>query len=672
MRTDNGRGVVRKKIGAYGTWPSPITPETVGGQSLRLGLVQSLGPWLYWTEGRPAEGGRVTIMRARSSGRPDELLPPGYSARSRIHEYGGGEFLVAAGADGDRVFFVNDKDQQIHEFTVSTKPSATAKVVPITSDPTIRFADFALDVHRNRLIAVAERHPSAVDGPPSNLLVAISLADRDRGALTELAQGQDFYAFPRPSPDGRCLAFIAWSLPDMPWDQAILSVAEFQDDGRLAKSRRIAGGVAAIGSTASGAGAAAKASSVSEPVWSPAGVLLFVSDRSGFDNIYAWEPGKRVRALVSRDADFGRPLWSLGTKSYALAANGQIGMAFLERGEARMGVLDPASGAFQVLDLPLRQIDQVVAHGDAFAGLASRDNAPPALVDIPLKGAPRVIRATSPFSLIKGTVARGRVIEIAVAGDPVYAVYYAPTNANWSAPKDTKPPALVLAHGGPTGAADRGLKLKIQFWTSRGFAVLDVDYSGSTGYGRAYRRRLEGQWGVRDVADVIAAADHLEARGLADAGKIVISGGSAGGYTVLMALCGSRRFAAGICYYGICDLRLLAAHTHKFESGYLNRLLGLDDASPETTEQILDERSPLELADSIATPLILFHGREDKVVPPAQSRLIVERLIANNVAAEFWEFDAEGHGFRRSGTIATAIDRELAFVTKVLRLRPLD
>lgn len=647
LRPAGGRTNGRKKIEAYGVWPSPIAADAVGGQTLRLQLVQSVGPWVYWSEGRPTDGGRVALMRARSSGRPEDLLPPPYSARSRIHEYGGGEFLVA----GERIFFVNDKDQQVYETRAGSLPRR------ITSQPGMRFADFVVDARRQRLIAVAERQR---EGPPhpENLLVTIALDTGAAGQVRDLVRGQDFYAAPRLSPDGQQLAYLTWSLPGMPWDEAVLALVDLTPDGGAGRSRRIAGG---------------KGAAASEPVWMPNGALLFLSDRTGFDNLYILEPGKRARALHPRPADFGRPLWNLGNKSYAVHATSQggvqIGAAFLERGEARFGLIDPTSGVMTPLALPLRSIEQVVAHGDGFMALATRDSAPPALVDISLRSAPRVIRSASPVALAKGMISRGRVLEIAATdGQPIYGLYYAPANGLWQAPRDARPPAILLAHGGPTAAADRGLKLKIQYWTSRGFAVLDVDYAGSTGYGRAYRQRLEGRWGLQDAADMSAAADHLAAQGLADGARLVISGSSAGGYTVLMALAASNRFAAGACAYGISDLSLLLEHTHKFESGYLHRLMG---TTPDHWRETFEARSPISVADRITAPLILFQGREDKVVPPEQSRLIAERLMRAGVTTEYWEFDGEGHGFRRAGTIATVLDRELAFFTRVMKLRPL-
>ena len=643
LRMTGGRAGGRKKVDAYGTWPSPITADAVGGQTLRLQLVQAAGPWVYWSEGRPSEGDRVVLMRARSSGRPEELLPAPFSARSRIHEYGGGEFLVA----GDRIFFVNDADQQVYEMRAGGAPHK------VTARSGMRFADFAFDQRRQRLIAVAEEdRPDAQY--PENLLVGISLERLTFGQVRHLVRGQDFYASPRLSLDGTQLAYITWSLPDMPWDEAVLAVADIGADGSAGRARRIAGG---------------KGTAASEPVWMANGHLLFLSDRSGFDNLCLYESGKRVRTLYARPADFGRPLWNLGNKSFAVHANGQIGAAFLDRGEARFGLIDPVSGEMTPLVLPLRSIEQVVAHGDGFMALATRDPAPPALVDISLKSAPRVIRSASPVSLAKGMVSRGRMLEIVGSnGEPIHALYYAPTNGLWQAPREARPPAILFVHGGPTAAADRGLKLKIQYWTSRGFAVLDVDYSGSTGYGRAYRRRLEGQWGVRDVADMIAAADHLEREGLADGSKLIISGGSAGGYTVLMTLAQSQRFAAGSCSYGISDLSLLLAHTHKFESGYLHRLMG---TTPDDWRGVFEARSPLTLADRISSPLILFQGRDDKVVPPEQSRLISERMMRTGVTTEYWEFDGEGHGFRRAGTAATVLERELHFFTRVLKIRSL-
>ena len=632
-----------RKLGAYGAWESPLTADAVAGQSLRLGQVRGAGSWIYWTEQRPAEGGRAAIMRARAKGRPEELLPPPFSARSRVHEYGGGELLVVSGA----IYFVNDADQQIYELEPGQAPQ---KLTDMTG---CRFADMTLDGTRGRLIAVMERFAAGASRP-DNLLVEVLLDRHARGGVRTLLAGADFYAAPCVSPDGKRLAVLSWMLPGMPWESAALSVAELDLGGAPGRCAVVAGG---------GPYAA------SEPAWLDDEHLLFVADdASGFANLFVRESGGGVRNIAPMAAEFGRPLWQLGGRSLALAPKGRVVASFIAKGRFRLASIDWRSGIIEEIDTPLASMDQLAVHPSGLAAVATRDGSPPALVNLQ-PGAPlRVLRATSPLSLAKGTASRGRPVEFPTnGGSTAFAVYYPPANALWQGPKETVPPAIVLAHGGPTSMAERGLRLKIQFWTSRGFAVLDVDYAGSTGYGRAYRQRLDGNWGLADVGDLVAGADFLAGERLADPRKIAVSGGSAGGYSVLMALATTQRFAAASCYYGISDLALLLEHTHKFESGYLHGLLG---TTPENWKKRFAERSPINLAGSIESPLIVFQGKDDKVVPPEQSRLIVEELTRRGRVVEYWEFEGEGHGFRRAKTIATSLERELAFFRRVLGIEP--
>jgi dipeptidyl aminopeptidase/acylaminoacyl peptidase len=630
-----------RRLGAYGAWHSPLSAEAVAGQSLRLMLVRAAGSWIYWTEQRPAEGGRTTIMRARPKGRPEELLPAPFSARSRVHEYGGGELLVVSGA----IYFVNDADQQIYEIEPGEAPQRLTDMIGC------RFADMVLDGTRGRLVAVMERR--AADGSrPENLLVEVLLDRHARGSVRELVTGADFYAAPCVSPDGERLAFLSWRLPAMPWESAALSIADLDIDGLPKAVVAVAGG---------GPDAA------SEPTWLDAGRLLFIADAaSGFANLHVREADGNLRNIAPMAAEFGRPLWQLGGRSYAPRPDGRILASYFAKGRNRLGSIDWRTGAVEEIETSLASLDQLVVHPAGIAAIATRDKAPPALVSLQPGTPPKVLRATSPLSLAKGTASRGRPVEFPSSDEAtVFGVYYPPANGLWQAPKDTSPPAIVLAHGGPTAMAERGLRLKIQFWTSRGFAILDVDYAGSTGYGRRYRRRLDGKWGVRDVADLVAGANFLARERLADAERIAISGGSAGGYSVLMALATTTRFAAGSCYYGISNLELLLEHTHKFESGYLHNLLG---TMPEHWRQRFAERSPIHLADRISSPLILFQGKDDKVVAPEQSRIIVEALTRRRRTVEYWEFEGEGHGFRRASTIATCLERELAFFQRVFEI----
>ena len=634
---------MRKQPTPFGRWPSPITPRLAAAGSRRFGALQAEAGALYWSESRPEENGRQTILRADADGHVRELLPAPFSARSRVHEYGGGEFLVA----GETIYFSNDADQQIYAVTGSAAPRR------LTNEPRLRFADLSLDASRQRLIGIGEDHGKAAIA--KNLVVAIALAGT-AGAVSELASGCDFYASPRLSPDGRQLAFLAWNLPDMPWDSATLYVAKVPAHGRLARPRPIAGGN----------GAAAF-----QPEWWADGERLsFVLDDSGWGQLYAWD-GHKIRHLYgARGAELSRPQWLFGTRSYAVAPNGSLGAVSLRQGQPHFELLAPAGGRGRRYPrLEAARIDDPVAFAGGFAALIARPTAMPEVMRIGRGGLTGLASRTAPglpADRLKGYLSVGTVMRFRSAGKrQVYGLYYAPTNAAHRGPRGALPPALIFVHGGPTSMTDAGLKLRTQFYSSRGFAVFDINYSGSTGFGRAYRQRLDGQWGIADVADCAAAARHLAQRHLADPSRIAIAGGSAGGYTTLMALATTTAFAAGSCHYGISDLKLLLEHTHKFESGYLHRLLGTE---PGHWRAVFLARSPLKLIDGIRAPVILFQGLDDRVVPPEQSRGMVARLRQRGVDVAYHEFAGEAHGFRRAATIIAVLQAELKFLQRVLRL----
>lgn len=627
----------------FGTWPSPITAEQAAHGSRRIGTLQAGQNAVWWTEGRPQDQGRQVLVRASPDGRVEDALPKLFSARSRVHEYGGGEFLVSDSS----VFFVNDKDQQIYELEHSSIPRQ------VTKQPNTRFADIAHDTSRTRLIAVAEVHASKGHALPRNALTAIQLTGK-RGQVAEIAGTHDFYASPRLSADGKWLAFIAWDLPDMPWDSAALYLAEVRADGQLGRPQHIAG-------SADGA--------VYQPEWGPDGHLYFTWDKTGWGRLYRWNGKSISRVHGTAGSDLWRPHWVFGTRCYALHPDGRFaavssrhGMPLLEVGKLA-GNGTPVS---RTVRSTAARIDDPVVFGDGFAALVSSPMATPTVMKIG-RGGLQVL-AEQPHELIApGDLSQGEVVTFKNAKrQAVYAIHYPPVNARHRGPKGAAPPALVLAHGGPTSMTDAGLKPRIQFYTSRGFAVLDVNYAGSTGYGRAYRQRLDGQWGIADVADCTAGARHLAKAGLADAKKIAIAGGSAGGYTTLMALATTQVFAAGSSHYGISDLKLLLEHTHKFESGYLHRLLG---TTPSKWKDVFAKRSPLNLIAGITAPVILFQGLDDKVVPPEQSRIIVDKLRQRGIDVEYHEFAGEGHGFRKAVTIIAVLEAELAFLQRVLRLK---
>jgi dipeptidyl aminopeptidase/acylaminoacyl peptidase len=625
----------------YGTWPSPITPALAARASRRFGSVQSADGFVYWSEGRPEQQGRQTILRASAEASPAEVLPEPYSARSRVHEYGGGEFLAAGG----NLYFVNDKDQDIY----ALQPGTAAEPQRITHAGRTRFADMVLDASRHRLIAVAEMHDGK--GLPRNLLVAVA-RDGKRGAISELATGRDFYASPHLSPDGSQLAFLAWDLPDMPWDSAALYLAKLGSDGGLGRPRKIAGG---------------DRTCVFQPEWAPDGTLTFVWDDTGWGSLYALRGDEVVRVHARPKADLSRPQWVFGARSYTHLADGRVAAVFLERGTPVLDIRPPTGGKASPARPPkgATSIDSPVTLANEFAALIGTTSAPPTIARV-TDGALHPLGEAASGDMAAEMISTGEAVEFRRPDrKPIFAIYYAPKNPGYRGAKGSHPPAIIRAHGGPTSMVDATFKMGVQYYTSRGFAVLDVNYSGSTGYGRDYRERLDGQWGIADVADCAAAARYLATEGLADAGRIAIAGGSAGGYTVLMALATTDAFAAGSSHYGISDLALLMEHTHKFESGYLHRLLG---TTPAKWREVCAARSPVNLIDGMKSPLVLFQGLEDKVVPPEQSRLIARELKKRGIDVELHEFAGEGHGFRKAETIIAVLDAELAFLQRALRL----
>jgi dienelactone hydrolase len=636
-----------KTSAPFGLWPSPIRPRDLTRGARRFGLVQGEGPYVYWTEGRPEEQGRQVIVRQRPGldKKPTDVLPAPFSARSKVHEYGGGEFLVA----GEAIYFVNADDQDIWRLAVGGMPER------ITHAPADRFADMALDATRDRLIAVVERHAdSDAHAPPQNLLAAIALGDANLGEITDLATGHDFYAFPRPSPDGTRLAFLAWDLPDMPWDQSALYVAAIRADGSAGRPQRVAGG---------------KGVAAMQPQWLDARRLLFLSDETGFGNLMVWD-GTATRALTRLKTELGQPMWSLGSRTFVVDGPDRVVAGGAIDGKPALIVvsgLDQRKATVEARPVAAAAIGSLTAFDNGIAAGIAQAKAASALAAFPgRRKAPQILRSASELALDPAGISVGRAVSFR-GGDrkTTFAQYYPPASATHRGPRGGLPPAMVLAHGGPTAQAGRGLALRIQSFTSRGFAVLDVDYAGSTGYGRAYRERLDGRWGIADVADCAAGARFLAAEGLADAARIAIAGGSAGGYTVLTALATTTVFAAGSSHYGISDLSLLMQSTHKFEAGYLHRLLG---TTPRNWRSVCEARSPITLVAGMTAPLVLFQGLEDKVVPPEQSRLIHQRLEAQGVLTALYEFEGEGHGFRQAATIKTVAEAEIAFLRKALRL----
>jgi len=624
----------------YGTWRSAIAAKAVAGKSLRFGALQAQGAYLYWSESRPDEGGRGVIMRMGPEGVAEDVLPHPFSARSKVHEYGGGEYLVA----GDDIFFVDADSQDIYLIETGNAPRR------LTNESGTRFADMTHDALRSRLIAVAEHH-GAGEQTIENTLSAIATDGNGGESSRCVARGHDFYASPRISPDGQSLAWIAWDLPHMPWENAALHVARIAPDGSLTNEQRIAGG---------------DGSAVFQPAWSPDGKLYFVWDKSGHGMLYAWD-GSGITKTLDHKGELMRPHWVFGMQSYAVLDEARIAAAFIVDGEIKLALIDVNSAEVSFVNSGLRGIDAIAPFADGIAVIGASDSTAPAVVALKPNGKFETLRTAGDTGLAPEDISTAEMLRFESGNGEVYALYYPPANACVSAPSDEAPPLIIFVHGGPTGMADRGLKLKIQYWTSRGFAVCDLDYSGSAGYGRAYRERLNGQWGIRDVADVAALARHLTSSGKADPKRLLISGGSAGGYTVLMALAKLDIFSAGACAYGVSDLNQLQAITHKFESGYL---YGLTGTNAESCEAVFTERSPLTHAHEITCPVIFFQGLEDKVVPPEQSRSMARSLRTRGVPVAYREFGNEGHGFRRAETIIEVLESEYAFYARILGLEP--
>ena len=628
----------------YGAWRSPVTSDLIVAETIGLGGVIVDGDDIYWTESRPGEGGRnVLVRRARDGGRED-VTPPPFNVRSRVHEYGGGSVTVHQGT----VYFSNFADQRLYRLAVGGAPE------PLTPEPiggtSWRYADGVVDAARHRWIGVREAHEAG--GRVDNALVAVDLTAASPGRV--LVEGSDFYAAPRLSPDGRRLAWLSWNHPNMPWLGTELWVAEFAEDGSLGIRRMIAGG---------------DNESVVQPSWSPDGVLHLISDRNGWWNLYRYDvtDGGTVRPICSYPAEFAPAPWVFGQSSYAFLSPGQMVCSYGEGGRTVLARLDIDTGKLVPLALPFSEFGSIkVSAGRIVCGAGSQTGPGAIVVIDPDTCAVETLRQSSTAAAdpqLRRYFIAGQHLEFPTGNGLIaFANYYAPHNPDCTAPAGEKPPLVVKCHGGPTASASSGLSLGIQYWTSRGIAVIDVDYGGSTGYGRAYRERLKGQWGVVDVDDCVNAARYVAAEGLADAERAVITGGSAGGYTVLAALAGRDFFKGGASHYGVSDVAALARDTHKFESRYLDWLIG---PYPQEAE-LYRERSPLTHADKLDCPVIFFQGSEDRVVPPNQTEMMVEALRRRGIPCGYLLFAGEQHGFRRAENIKRALDAELYFYAELV------
>ena len=632
-------------LAAYGAWRSPITAHMVAAGQVGVSEPHPEPGALYWLELRPSEGGRSVLVRATEDGRILDVTPPGTNVRTRVHEYGGGAFRV----QGETVFFSNFEDQRLYRLDGAGEPR------PITPEPpepaAHRYADGRLTPDGRWFVCVRERHER---GEPANELVATP-ADGS-GDPRIIASGHDFFSNPRPSPDGRRLAWLSWDHPRMPWDGCELWVAELSADGALGQPRLVAGG---------------PGESIFQPDWSPEGVLHFVSDRTGWWNLYRHVDG-RVEALAPREEEFGAPAWLFDMSTYAFLPGDRIACLHGFAHETRLGVLDPATGRIDELDLPYTAYrSSLESDGTRLAFVGSSGTEPASVVMVDTRdGSRKVLRRVLDLDVDLGHVSEPRDIEFPTEGGlTAHALFYPPANRDATEPPVERPPLIVLSHGGPTAQSTPEFVLSNQFWTSRGFAVVDVNYGGSTGYGRAYRQRLNQNWGVVDVADCVNAARWLADQGEVDGGRMAIRGGSAGGYCTLCALTFFPGvFGAGASYFGIGDLETFVKDTHKYESRYLDTLVG---PYPEAKD-VYRARSPANFVDRIACPVILFQGLEDLVVPPNQAEDMIRALEAKGLPYAYIPFEGEQHGFRRAETIRRSLEAELYFYGKVLGFEPAD
>lgn len=638
------------QIAPYGSWKSPIAADLIVQGSVGLGLVKLDGADVYWIELRPSEGGRCCIVKGAADGNVSDMTPAPFNARTRVHEYGGGDFLVHEGT----LYFSNFSDQRLYRQTAENLQPLTPD-----TDSELRFADMIADVSRQRLIAVREDHTEG-KREPTNALVALDLAvpAGEANAGRVLVSGYDFYASPRLSPDGRQLTWLCWNHPNMPWDGTELWVGEFQADGTITDARCVAGG---------------RDESIFQPEWSPAGRLYFVSDKNGWWNLYRETgagSGGTIEPVSEVEAELGLPQWIFGMSTYAFVSEDEIICACIERGMARLVLVDTTNGKTQFIESPYTDIQFLRAAGGRAVFRAGAPQQPAGIVALDLAtGQFEVLRRTNDLKIDEGYLSIAQPVEFPTTnGQTAHAFYYPPRNQDFVAPAGEQPPLLVKSHGGPTSAATATLNLNIQYWTSRGFAVLDVNYGGSTGYGRDYRRRLNGTWGITDIDDCCRGALYLIARGLADAERCVISGGSAGGYTTLSALTFRNVFKAGASHYGVSDLGALVRDTHKFESRYLDNLIG---PYPERAD-LYHERSPINFTHQLSCPVIFFQGLEDKVVPPNQAEMMVEALRAKNLPVAYVAFEGEQHGFRRAENIKRALDGEIYFYSRVFNFELAD
>jgi len=617
----------------YGSWKSPITSDLIVAST--IGLSEPfLGDRIYWLELRPKEEGRAVLVKRTPDGGTSDITPAPFNVRTRVHEYGGGAYVVS----GDSVYFSSFTDQRLYRLEPAGPPH------PITPRGAYRYADYVVDHDRGLLYSVREDHSKP--GEPINALVKVNCRGDEDGGST-IAAGSDFCAAPRLSPDGSRLAWLTWNHPNMPWDGTELWIGDLRPDGTVDGTVKVAGG---------------KAESVYQPEWSPDGILHFVSDRTGWWNLYRFRD-RRVEPLKPMKAEFGQPQWAFGMSTYGFESAGHIICAYSQQGRSHLARLDTVTLDLEEIETPYTSIGYLRASSGRALFIGASPDEPSSVVLLDLaKVEHTILRRSDDLEADPAYTSLPRAVEYpTLGGQTAHGFYYPPCNADYTAPPGHRPPLLVLSHGGPTGATSDALNLRTQYWTSRGIAVMDVNYSGSTGYGRAFRERLRGRWGIVDVDDCIRAARHLVESGEVDGSRLAITGGSAGGYTTLCALTFHDVFHVGASHYGVAELETLAKDTHKFESRYLDNLIG---PYPERRDLYL-ERSPIHHVDRLSCPLILFQGMEDQIVPPAQAEEMYASVRRKKLPVAYLPFEGEQHGFRKAENIKRVLDAELYFYARI-------